>query len=265
MPGLLKDPPGGSGGRSPSPPSRSSLPSHQAIVDDLTECVDVQEWLLERYRYLRRELEDVDREVNHLRTQMEQRIQQRERNGYNNLRLSDFSEDSEGSSSGTEIDFGLGMNLRDLLRQRNDNLGLAASDGHYNPGPGILGPAPGMLVTAAAPMPTVQGVLATAGAVTGALVTAPATALATASSALVVPAVVAQNVGGIALVPEAIAGLSVGSFAAIPVQVSGVAQASMVTTSIHVTSTSSSTSRTITTTSAIPEAINDDLNEGLPK
>lgn len=43
-----------------------------------SESPDVQEWLVHRYRYLRRELEEVDREIVRLRRRMQLQAQRRE-------------------------------------------------------------------------------------------------------------------------------------------------------------------------------------------
>lgn len=71
MPGLLKDSPSAECCRCKLPSSTGSS-SSDASLDSL------QEWLMARYRYLRQELEDVDREVSQLQRQMQQRTEQRE-------------------------------------------------------------------------------------------------------------------------------------------------------------------------------------------
>lgn len=78
MPGLLRDPsedppPTDKGGSLTSPEDLRAKAS-----SEIGECVEVQEWLAERYRFLRRELEDVDREITRLRRRMERQAQRRE-------------------------------------------------------------------------------------------------------------------------------------------------------------------------------------------
>lgn len=78
MPGLLRDDndsgnESSSSGDENSPPRRGHrmpLPRNAARTA-IRDCLNTQEWLVDRYRHLRRELEDVDQQITRLRRNME--------------------------------------------------------------------------------------------------------------------------------------------------------------------------------------------------
>ena len=94
MPGLLKDnsdsdsdsnqeSSGSTSTLSSSPASSRLTPGASTIAAEMAECVSSQEWLVGRYRHLRRELEDVDRQITRLRRNMERQALRRQQYQHN--------------------------------------------------------------------------------------------------------------------------------------------------------------------------------------
>ena len=91
MPGLLKDNSDSDNEENSSSPTtrlssnaqRNNRTGSSSSSGDVADCVSSQEWLVGRYRHLRRELEDVDRQITRLRRNMEQQARRRQQYQHN--------------------------------------------------------------------------------------------------------------------------------------------------------------------------------------